>query len=267
MKRSLHLLALMLALAGCHPSASDLVEDAEREALEQRSQLAQHLYSQALKAKRASAHDRLRAYRGLAELAFNQLHDYPMGVAAVLKASEELKTLEADDKKSLREMQMRAAQVARLQIQDDETAVKLVGYFERDTDLTAVERLEVARAYQAVQDLDRAETEFIRALETASAEKSCAILKRAHLDVIQIQILKKNFKSAIEWGERESLSPECKPDQDNVALEVAHSYEISGEPERALEIYAKLKSQDPGDDRIDFLIQGVRKRMRDKEVR
>ncbi len=260
---------VLLGLAGvaCQRSANQLVEEAEREALEQRSQLAQHLYSQALKARRSAPLDRLRAYVGLVDLSFNQLHDYRMGVAAALKASEEFKDIVSEPKKMLRDVQFRAAQVARLQLQDEETAQKLVAYFEGDAGLTAEMSLEIARSYMASQNWERSEAELLKAWESAKSEKSCLYLQKIQLDLIQLKVLQKSFQSAIEWGTKEELMEGCRRDESAVLFELAHCYELTGEPLKSLEIYGEILKKSDDKARVEFLMEGVRKRMKEKEVR
>ncbi len=259
------LLVVLSLMTACENSPSDLVSRADREALNQRSQLAQHLYLRALQRHTEADDLRLRALSGLARVSFNQLHDYPLGMRTVDQLLREFKDRSPKDA-NIRQIRMQASEVARLQLQEPSKSLELIQPYVDADYLSAHESQELGRSLIFLGQYESALKILRRAWDVAAQMKNCSELKRLQLDLIEIYVIQRKCDEAIRWADIQ-IPVGCEKDRVAVESERAHCFELQGSTDGAVKILEDLLKENPDNPRIHFLISSLKKRIREKQMR
>jgi len=255
------LILALLVFSSCSPSASELVEQAEKDALSQRTQVARHLYGQVLREYDRKDEVRERALAGLFDLSLNQLHDYPLALqtADVLIA-------EFPSSSRLRTIRLKAAQVSRYQLEDPDRAMKYLEPLKESPNLSASEKQELGRTQSAARQYEAAEVTLKGAWDLAMKQSLCREARELQMDIMQVLSLQRKCPESLEWGEKPLMNG-CSPDTYAVKVEMAQCYEFEGEPAQAIRIYEELIKLQPENSRVQLLLSNVKKRQKEKQVR
>ncbi|TVQ79181.1 MAG: hypothetical protein EA369_05315 [Bradymonadales bacterium] len=251
------------ALLACSSENERLVRKAEREALQQRSQLSKYLYLQVLENHRAKDDIRYRALKGLAEVSISQLFDYPTAVRAFDTLFEEFGQVNRYQNE-IWDLRIKAARIWRLNLQRPERSLDVLSPLMKSARFSYEFGMELGRTYLNLGDFDQARHWFVQSWEQAKRSQNCNVLKRIQLDLIQVYSLRDRCDEALQWSHEEFPS-NCEPDRFAVSLEQAHCYEIQGEVARAKEIYQTVLSDNPQNTRAHFFLESLRYRMREKQ--
>jgi tetratricopeptide (TPR) repeat protein len=255
----------ILVAVSCRPSDNDLVTKADEEALSQRSQLAKYLYIQVIQSR--SMHDdiRFRALEGLAEISSSQLFDYPTAIKTIEKILEEYSGDAIYRSRTIR-WRLRAAQIYRLSLQKYEKALLFLEPLEHDSNSDTEVYQEIGKNYLAIRKFKEAETFLHKAWDKAVPERNCGILKSLQLDLVQTLSLAKKCDQAQTWIQTK-LPPPCVADSFSLAFEQAHCYEIGNDVSAAMKIYEEIIRKQPSNTRAYFLLEGIKRRQREKQVK
>lgn len=251
-----------LFLSACSPSPSQLVEQAEREASNQRLQVSQHLFLQVIEKHSAKDDTRFRALKGLSLLAIEQMQDYVTGIKAVDLAISEFGS---DDSKqaALNGLRLLAAEVSDIQLQNIGQAMRYLESFKASTELDAKSWQLIGRIRMKARSFDESLSALDQSWKLAISSKDCVRLASLQLDFMQFYALQKLCAEAIQFGEK-PLPLECASKDVEVQVELAHCYEYEGFIDRSLEIYDKLLKEYPDNSRFAFLKESIQKREREK---
>lgn len=251
-----------LCLSACTPSPSQLVEQAEREASNQRLQVSQHLFLRVIEKYSTKDETRFRALKGLSLLAIEQMQDYVTGIKAVDLALSEFGSDESK-KQALNELRLLAAEVSDVQLQNTPQAMKYLETFTPSSDLNAKDWQLIGRIRLKARSFDESMAAFDQAWKLAVSSKDCPRLAALQLDFMQFYAIQKLCAEAIEFGEK-PLPHQCQSKDVEVQVELAHCYEFEGFIDRSLEIYDKLLKEYPDNSRFAFLREAIQKREREK---
>jgi len=67
----------------------------------------------------------------------------------------------------------------------------------------------------------------------------------------------------MKWADQ-ALPSGCKADEFSIVLERAHCFELMNEPQKSVKIYEQILEKNPQNSRAHFLLEGLKRRMRDK---
>ena len=240
-----------------------MVDKAEVEALQQRSQLAKYLYLQVLESHRARDDVRYRALRGLAEVSVSQIYDYPTAVRALDTLFEEFGQV-GRYQNEIWDLRIKAARIWRLNLQRPDRALDVLSPLIKGSRFSAEFGVELGRTYLATGDYDQARHWFSQSWETAKRAMNCDYLRSIQLDLIQVYSLRDRCDEALRWS-NETFPDSCEPDRFSVSIEQAHCYEIQGDIPRAKEIYESILETNPKNTRAHFFLESLRHRLQEKQ--
>lgn len=263
-----HLVGLVLALlsiTACQNSPSSLVEKADREALNQRGALASHLYIQVIGSHQTRDEVRLKALEGLADVSLSQLFDHQQAMKAMNTIISEYGGYAAYAD-AVRKWRLRAADVARVQLQKPERAVELLEPLKDQQDSNAEVSFGLGEAYLASGNYADAATSLKFSFSQGLKSKNCALVKSAQLNLVQAYSLQKDCENSISWA-KEALFDGCESDSTSLQLEMANCYEVLGDAPKAIEIYQNMISKNSQNTRAHFLLESLKRRQREKLIR
>ena len=249
----------------CKPSDSDLLRKADDEALNQRAQLAKYLYIQVLQNRTNRDELRFRALEGLAEVSSTQLFDYPSTIRAIETILEEFGR-DALFRGRTISWRLRAAQIYRIHFQKYERALQLLEPLSIDNNSSSEIFQEVAKNYLAARKFSEAEYFLKKAWDKASSSTDCILYRSLQLDMIQAFSLDKKCDQALDWIQKK-LPNACKSDSFSLAFEEAHCFEAGNEVQKAIKIYEDIIKAQPTNARAHFLLESIKKRQREKQIR
>ncbi|MBN8553842.1 MAG: hypothetical protein J0L93_00170 [Deltaproteobacteria bacterium] len=254
-----------IIFSACKTSDSDLIRKADDEALNQRAQLAKYLYIQVLQNRSNRDELRFRALEGLAEVSSTQLFDYPAAIKAIEIILEEFGR-DALFRDRTTAWRLRAAQIYRTHFQKYERALQILEPLSLDTNANSEVLQEVAKNYLSIRKFSEATFFLKKAWDKAPTSKNCNLFRSLQMDMIQTFSLDKKCDQAIDWIQKK-LPAACKPDSFSLAFEEAHCFESGNEIQRAIKIYEDIIKAQPSNSRAHFLLESIKKRQREKQIR
>jgi tetratricopeptide (TPR) repeat protein len=253
-----------LIFCSCKPTDFETVRRADQDALNQRSQLAKYLYLQVIKTRNSRDDVRLRALEGLAEVTSNQTFEYLSAVKAIEMAVQEFGQ-DPQYEYRMVELRKRGAEIYRSNLQNLPQALTLLEPLLTRSDVTSDVLQTAGRIQLSLRQFEEAEKNFSRAWGMALRAKTCANLKTLQLDMIQRFLLEKKCDSAMEWMDKK-LIDHCEPKHFEIESERAQCLEMGNEPSKALKILEELVTKDPSNSRAHFLLDALKRRMREKQL-
>lgn len=264
-KRNLILvLAVAFVGAACKPTDFETVRRADQEAVGQRAQLAKYLYLQVIQTRNSRDDVRLRALEGLVDVTTTQTFEYLDAAKAIDLAIQEFGE---DPRYDLRivELRKRGGSIYINNMPNLSKALTMLEPLLARRDSGPEIFNQVGSVQLSLRMFDEAEVSFKKAWDLAIDQKSCGILKSVQLNLIQRNVLERKCDAASRWMDAK-LFEGCKPDQFAIESERAHCFELNSEPLKAQKIYEELVSKDPSNSRAHFLLDGLKRRMREKQL-
>lgn len=263
LSKFLRLSFFILVLSSCASSDEKLVNKAEQEALEQKSQLAKYLFIQVVQNHKEKDSIRFRALKGLANVSMTQLYDYATAAKAFNVLFEEYSQVSAykDDISNLRLM---ASRLFRMNLQEPSRSLDIMTPLMTNASFTVDWGHELGRVYLALRNFEQAEHWLEQSWSMAKGQSDCKSLRELQLDLIQVFSLQENCGEALKWA-NQSFPGTCRADEFAVTIEKAHCYEIQGEVPKAQQLYEDLIRRDPENTRAHFFLESLKKRQKEKQ--
>lgn len=257
-------LGLSLLISSCKPTDFETIRRADQEALAQRAQLAKYLYVQVIKERSSRDDVRLRALEGLAEVTSTQTFEYDDAVKAIAIAIQEFGRDPQYDFRILN-LRQRGAEIYRNNLQNYTKALEMIEPALKRKDVSVDVLQLAARIHLSLRMFEEAERELTRAWDLANQVKRCELLRSIQLDMIQRYVLERKCDMAMKWMDQ-PLVTGCEPDHFYVETERANCLEMSNESAKAMKIYEDLIAKDPGNSRAHFLLDGLKRRIKEKSI-
>ncbi len=255
----------MIFSIGCSASRRDQLEKAEELAINQRSQLARHLFIQVLKDSRRKDDLRVRALEGLLSVTAYQLHQYQeaLEVLDIL-----IKDFEMDPlyKPKVPEWRAQAASIAREHLDEPIKAQEYLAPLKTKENLPVGVLSEMGDTALALGEYGEAEIYFLQVWEDAKKESRCSEMRSSQLNLMHVFQLTRRCDRALEWAEK-PLPDSCVKDVLSILSEKAICYEMMGEVSKAIDILEAAQLEQPENKRISALIQSIRHREKRKAIR
>ncbi len=258
-------LILLGFLFACRSEHESMVEKADREALNQKSQLALYLYLPVIETRKERDDIRYRALKGLAQVSATQLNDYREAARALDTIFEEFSGVD-QYANEIRMLRMMAAKIWRINLEKPSRALDVLSPMIDKKPFTLEFGAELGRVYLALNDYNSASHWFTQSLELAKREKNCDELKSLQLDLIQVYAIQDKCNEVFELSEMTFPAP-CTPDEFSVTVEKANCFEIKGEVAKATEIYQEMIKKDPKNLKAHFLLESLKRRQKQKLTR
>ncbi|MDB5039110.1 MAG: hypothetical protein JWQ35_2638 [Bacteriovoracaceae bacterium] len=265
MKSVFFLFSLLVLFTACRPSHRELIEKADEDVLNQRSELAKYLYMQVIQKHPNHDEVRYRALKGLVEVSLAQLFEYPIAIGAMEKIVDEYEN-DPQFRNEIPEWRRRLSEVWRINLEKPRKAREALKPLLNRTDLSETFDEEVGRTLTALGEYSDAETALKRAWDKSIKKKECAFIRSVQMELIQNYALSKHCDLALGWT-TQKLPQGCEPDRFGLALEKANCLEVSGDSMAAMKIYEEVIKSNPKNLRAQFLLDNIKRREREKRIK
>lgn len=256
-------ISILFTCVGCEGQYESLVRKADQEALEQKSQLAKYLYFQVVRDHKAKDEIRYRALKGLGDISLTQLYDYPTAMAAYDKIFEEFGQV-SRYQTEIYDLRLKAATCWRVNLERPQKALDVLTPLISSRDFKISFGRELGKIYLSLRNYEQAQHWFIQTYEAAKKNNDCAAMRSSQLDVVQTFSLQKKCDEVLHWSNI-NFSDSCQPDRFSLAVEKANCFEINGQVDRALSLYKNLIKEDPENTRINFFLENLKRRQKEKQ--
>jgi tetratricopeptide (TPR) repeat protein len=263
--RALVVASFFWILGACTPDHVRLVEKADREALDQKAQLAKYLYLQVLEKRKERDAVRYRALKGLAMVSAMQLNEYREATAALSRLFEEYSQV-SEYQAEIRALRLMASKIWRINLENPERALDALSPMVQAGPFTLEFCEELARVYLANNDYEQASHWFRQSLEMARKVENCEELRSLQLDLLQVYSVQDKCKEVFDLAEMQ-FPKNCGRDEIGILVEKASCFEMTGEVAKATAIFEEMIRKDPKNLRAHFLLENLKKRQRQKLTR
>lgn len=259
------LFIILMGASACRSEYEKMIDKADRELLQQKSQLAKYLYLQVLEKRKERDDVRYRALKGLANVSATQLYEYREAAVAFSRIFEEFGQV-GQYQVELRELRLMASKIWRLNLERPDKALDvLTPMIEKDL-FEAEFGQELGRVYVALGDYKSASHWFSQTLEIAANQKNCELTKSLQLDLLQVFYIQDQCGKVFEIADMK-YPKGCSPDKFAINVERANCLELTGDTAKAAEIYQEILKNDPKNLKALFFLEGLKRRQKQKQTK
>jgi len=258
-------LLFVMMLGACRSEHEKMIDKADRELLQQKSQLAKYLYLQILEKRKERDDIRYRALRGLATVSATQLYEYRDAAQALSRLFEEFGQV-SQYQNEIRDLRLMAAKIWRLNLEKPDKALDALTPLIDKSPFQPEFGQELGRVYVALNDYKSATHWFSQALEVSSKEKKCDVMKSLQLDLLQVYYIQDQCSKVFELADMK-FPKGCSPDSFSLNVERANCMELTGDIAKATEVYQDILKKDPKNLKALFFLEGLKRRQTQKQTR
>lgn len=259
---SIVLLGFVSGNLSCTSKSESLVEKADREALNQRSELSRYLYLQVIQSHTAHDEIRYRALKGLATVCLTQLFDYRTAVEALSKIFEEYSQVSRYENEIF-DLRLKAAMAWRINLNEPKKALDVLSPLIPERVFRVDLGRELGNTYLALGDYKQAVHWFRQTYERAKEKSDCRAMAESQLSLVQAYSLNRDCEEALKWASVE-FPTGCQFDQFAFIVEKAHCLELQGEINRAIALFDSVLKEEPGNSRAAFFRDNIKRRQKEK---